>query len=64
MQTVAVELMTKLRDDIESICDHLSKMQEFDLQALEKRLPRNAPAGTAEMVMLMLVYREMETRKR
>ena len=63
MQTVAVELMARLGDTIEAIRDHLSKLHEFDLQALEKRLPRNAPAGSAEMVMLMLVYREMDQRR-
>jgi hypothetical protein len=62
MQTVAVELMARLGDTIETVKD-LSKLHEFDLQALETRLPRNAPAGSAEMVMLMLVYREMDQRK-
>ncbi|AZO08767.1 MULTISPECIES: hypothetical protein [unclassified Mesorhizobium] len=34
------------------------------LQALEKRLPRNARPGSAEATMLLLVYQEMEKRKR
>ena len=64
MHIVAVELMAKLRTDIEAIEDHLSEMDILNLQALEARLPRAAPAGSAEMVTLVLVYRELEKRKR
>jgi hypothetical protein len=64
MQTVALELMARLGDRIDAIRDHLSKLDDIDLKALEKRLPRDAPAGTAAMVMLVLVYREIERRKR
>ena len=64
MQVVAVELIAKLHDAIEAIQDHLSQLDEVNLAALEKRLPRNAPAGSAEMVALVLVYRELEKRKR
>ncbi|MDX8530765.1 hypothetical protein RFM41_03290 [Mesorhizobium sp. VK25A] len=64
MQIVAVELMAKLRDAIEAIGDHLSGMDSVNLQALEKRLPRNPLPGSAEMVMLLLVSHEMDSRKR
>lgn len=63
MQVVAVELMAKLRDAIEAIEAHLSGTDCVNLQALEKRLPRTPPPGSAEMVMLLLVYREMGNRK-
>ena len=64
MQVVAVELMARLRDDIEAIESHVSGLGELDLRALEMKLPRNASAGSAEMVTLVLVYREMEKRAR
>jgi hypothetical protein len=63
MQVVAVELMAKLGDAIEAIKDHLANMDSVNLQALEKRLPRNTLPGSAEIVMLLLVFREMDSRK-
>ncbi len=64
MQTVAIELMSKLRDTIEALQNHLSGLDEVNLRALEARFPRNCPAGSAEMIMLVLIYRELDTRKR
>jgi len=64
MQVVAVELMARLRDNIEAIRDHLSGLDDLSLAALEKRLPKNSPAGSAEVVMLALLYRELEKRKK
>jgi len=63
MHIVAVELVAKLRDAIEAIKDHLTDLNDLKLQALEAKLPRNAPAGSPEMVMGVLIYREMEKRK-
>lgn len=63
MQIVAAELMARLRDAIEAISDHLSGMDSVNLHALEKKLPRNTLPGSAEMVMLLLVFREMDSRK-
>ena len=63
VHVVAVELIAKLRDAIDAIDDHLSEMDCVNLQALETRLPKNAAPGRAEMVMLLLVYREMKRRK-
>ncbi|TIV61886.1 hypothetical protein [Mesorhizobium sp.] len=62
MQVVAVELVAKLGDAIEAIRDHLSGMDCVKLQALENRLPKNAQPGSAEMVMLLLVYEEMKRK--
>ncbi|BAB51316.1 msl4726 [Mesorhizobium japonicum MAFF 303099] len=39
-------------------------MDDLTLQALAANLPPKAPAGTAEMLLLLLVYREMESRSR
>lgn len=63
MQIVAVELMAKLRDTIDAIEEHLSCMDCVNLQALEARLPKSVSTGSAEMVMLLLIYREMDARK-
>lgn len=62
MHVVAVELMAKLRDTIDAIDHHLLEMDCVNLQALETRLPKNAAPGSPEMVMLLLVYREMKNR--
>jgi hypothetical protein len=53
----------KFRDVIDAIRYHLSDMDRVNLQGLEAKLPKNAKAGSAEMVMLLLVYREIENRK-
>ncbi|TGU93192.1 hypothetical protein EN794_032545 [Mesorhizobium sp. M00.F.Ca.ET.151.01.1.1] len=42
---------------------HSSEMDSLTLTALEKKLPKTAHADSAEMVMLLLVYPEMEARK-
>ncbi|MGT2466601.1 hypothetical protein ACVOMV_18600 [Mesorhizobium atlanticum] len=64
MHVVAVELIAKLADAIAAVEAHLSGMDCVALQALEAKLPRTAPAGSAEMVILVLIYREMEKRNR
>ncbi|BCG96910.1 hypothetical protein [Mesorhizobium sp. 131-2-1] len=63
MHIVAVELVAKLRDAIEAIKDNLADLDDLKLQALEANLPRTAPAGSPEMVMRLLIYREMGKRK-
>lgn len=45
MQTVAIELMSKLRDIVEALRDHLSRLDELNLRVLEARLPRNSLPG-------------------
>ncbi|TIS49125.1 hypothetical protein [Mesorhizobium sp.] len=62
MHIVALELMAKLRDAIDAIEHHLSGMDCVNLQALEARLPKNAPPGSAVMVMLLLVCQEMKRK--
>lgn len=60
---MAVELVAKLRDAIDALKDHLAQMDDLNLAALEKRLPRDTAAGSAEMMTLVLVFREMQRRK-
>ena len=63
MQTAAVDLISKLRYAIKAIERHLSGMDCVQLDALEANIPRKSPAGSAEMVTLLLIYREMDNRK-
>lgn len=62
MPVTEVELIAKLRDAIEAIRDHLLELNDFRLRAIEASLPRDAPAGSAEMVALILIYRETDKR--
>jgi hypothetical protein len=64
VHVVAVELMARLANAIAEMETHLSEMNELKLQMLEQKLPRNARAGSAEMVTLILIHREMEKRSR
>lgn len=57
-------LMSVLGDHIDAIKRHLSSMNDLTLKALAASLPSKAPAGTAEMLMLLLVFREAESRTR
>lgn len=63
MQIVAVELIARLRDAVEAVSAHVAELDDFNLRALERRLPADAPAGSAEMVTLVLIYRELEKRR-
>ncbi|QKC85484.1 hypothetical protein [Mesorhizobium sp. NZP2077] len=58
----AAELLYVLGDHIDAIKSHIIRMDDLTLNALFTSLPSKAPAGTAEMVMLLLVHREMESR--
>lgn len=60
---VAVELIGKLNDDIQALKAHISQVDGLKLMALKRSLPRTSPAGSAEMLALILIYREMEARK-
>lgn len=57
-----VELLSELGDRINAIKSHISRMDDLVLEALAASLPSKAPPGTPEMLMLLLVYREMECR--
>ena len=59
-----LDLMADLRDAIVMIEEHLRRTDDLNLHWLETKLPRKAKAGSAEMVMLLLIYREMENRRR
>ncbi|QKC82911.1 hypothetical protein [Mesorhizobium sp. NZP2077] len=57
-------LLSDLGDQIDALKRHISSMSDLMLKALALSLPAKAPAGTAEMLMLLLVYREAESRRR
>jgi hypothetical protein len=62
MQTAA-GLLAALGDSIEAIQAHLGTMDEYKLNTLLAALPSKSIAGSAEMVMLIHLYREIENRK-
>ena len=63
MQTAA-GLLAALGDSIEAIKAHLASMDEEQLEALLASMPSKSVAGSAEMVMFIHLYREIETGKR
>ncbi|TGP50422.1 hypothetical protein EN873_24975 [bacterium M00.F.Ca.ET.230.01.1.1] len=63
MQTAA-RLLAELGDGIEAIKAHLATMDDATLRTLLEAMPGKSMAGSAEMTMTILIYREMEIRKR
>jgi hypothetical protein len=61
MQTAAA-LLVSLGDHVDTIKAHLATLHIPKLQALLATLPSRSPAGSAEMVMRILVLRELEAR--
>lgn len=53
-----------LGDSLEPIKAHLATMDEDELEALQASMPSKSILGSAEMVMLIHLYRGIETRKR
>jgi hypothetical protein len=62
LQTTA-RLISTLAANIEVMKDHIAAMDDLTLDSLTSFLPPTAPPGSAEMVMTLLVYREMKDRK-
>jgi len=60
----SAELLSALAAVIDETKAHIHRMDDLTLQALAANLPPKAPAGTAEMLMLLLVFREAECRER
>jgi len=60
---IAAKLLAELGDSIEAVSAHLAKMDDFQLEELLASMPSKLPAGTAEMVMCVHLYREIEARK-
>ncbi|WP_137929635.1 hypothetical protein [Mesorhizobium comanense] len=58
----SASLLAALGDHIEDIKKHISSMEEQTLRDLATNLPSRAPVGSPEMVMSVLVYREIERR--
>ncbi|TPI74628.1 hypothetical protein [Mesorhizobium sp. B2-8-9] len=59
---VSLELMSRLRDVIDALSDRVSKLEDYKLKALETRLGNDAPPAGAQMVLRMLVLRELQSR--
>ena len=60
----AAGLLAALGDSIEAIQAHLATMDEDKLETLLATMPSKSIAGSAEMVMLIHLYGEIERRKR
>jgi hypothetical protein len=60
----AAGLLAALGDSIEAIQAHLATMDDDKLETLLASLPSKSIGGSAEMVMLIHLYREIENRKR
>ncbi|RVA11945.1 hypothetical protein EN932_14035 [Mesorhizobium sp. M7A.F.Ca.US.002.01.1.1] len=63
MQTAA-GLLADLGDGIDAIKAHLATMDDHTLETLLESMPGKSVVGSAEMTMTILIYREMEIRKR
>ena len=59
----AAKLLTALGDCIEAIEAYLTTTKRSTLDSLLAALPAKSPAGSAAMVMTILVYREIEARQ-
>ena len=59
----ATGLLAILGDSIEAIKSYLATIDQQELENLLGVLPSRSPAGSAEMVMRILVYREIEKRE-
>jgi hypothetical protein len=55
-------LLSELGDLIEAVKNHVASMTDLSLRDLASSLISKAPAGTAEMLMLVLVHREVDRR--
>ncbi|MET2832119.1 hypothetical protein [Mesorhizobium shangrilense] len=62
MQNNAAELLAALGDCIEAIKLHLATMDDAQLEKLLDPMPKKSAPGSAEMVMLVMLYRELESR--
>ena len=59
----AAEFLAALGESIEDIKAHLATMDEFRLEELLASLPAKSAAGSAEMVMIIHICREIDGRR-
>ena len=59
----ATALLAQLGDSVEAVKAHLSTLDRGKLEGLVDILPTTLVAGSAEMVMLVLLHREIQTRR-
>lgn len=60
--TATAELLAKLDDTIQGIKEHLATMDRSSLDVIASQLRPKSPAGSAEMMLVILIYREIEIR--
>jgi hypothetical protein len=60
---IAARLLAALGDSIEALEGHLATMDESELEMLLASMPSKSAAGSSEMVMCVLLYREIEARE-
>lgn len=59
----AAKLLAALGDSIQAIEAYLGTVERSTLDSLLAVLPAKSPAGSAPMVMMILVYREIDARQ-
>ncbi|MDX8533622.1 hypothetical protein RFM41_20890 [Mesorhizobium sp. VK25A] len=60
--TIVVELLAKLDETMRTVKGHLAEMDTEQLNALVGLLAPRPSIGSAEMVLTMLAFREIEAR--
>lgn len=58
------ELLSALGECIEALRSHLADLNGARLEALLETMPSISAAGSAEMVLTMILYREIQSRDR
>ncbi|WP_027062521.1 hypothetical protein [Mesorhizobium loti] len=59
----SAELLSVLGDQIDAAKLHVASLDNLTLRNLRANLPTSPAPGTAEMLMLLLVFREAERRE-
>ncbi|MBZ9991504.1 hypothetical protein LB572_30885 [Mesorhizobium sp. BH1-1-5] len=62
--TIVAELLTKLDEAMRTVKGHLAEMDAEQLNALLRLLAPRPSIGSAEMVLTILAFREIEARNR
>ncbi len=59
----ATALFDDLRDSVRAVKDHLATLDHGNLQSLMNGLSTNVAAGSAEMVILVHLYRAIDAHR-
>ncbi|MDX8481521.1 hypothetical protein RFN28_24100 [Mesorhizobium sp. VK24D] len=63
MEITAAEFLAPIRDQIAEIKQRLTVMDDRHLEAVLEAMPKIVPAGSAEMVLSVLLYGEIAARE-